>query len=140
VTTFFRSRSFWLRAVLASFVLLSSLVFAVRGRNEVRILRTPNYKEPVTAVDQAFVRALPHLPPHGHVGYLKPGFSWANAGDLAAFYQAQYAIAPRVVVAGTQPDVVIAVARDADGLPEVPEGFEAYQTLDGRLALYRRIR
>lgn len=137
-TSLFRSRTFWLRAVLTCFVLLNVVVFAVRGRIEVRILRAPSYTEPVTAIDEAFVRALPHLPPHGPVGYLKPDFSRANASDLAGFYQAQYAVAPRIVVEGAQPDVVIAVARDGDGFPEVPDGFERYQTFSGRLALYRR--
>lgn len=139
-TSLFRSRTFWLHAVLTCFVLLNVVVFAFRSRIEVRILRAPAYREPVTAIDQAFVRALPYLPPHGQVGYLKPDFSRANAGDLAGFYQAQYAVAPRIVVEGTQPDVVIAVARDGDGLPDVPDGFERYQTFSGRLALYRRIR
>lgn len=139
-TALLRSRSFWLRVVLACFVLLNGVVFAFRARIEVRILSAPNYRDPVSTLDEAFVRALPHLPPHGQVGYLKPDFSRANAGDLAGFYQAQYAVAPRIVVEGALPDVVIAVAREGDGLPEVPHGFEHYQTLSGRLALYRRTR
>src|SRR5690606_19997561 len=84
-------------------------------------LRTRQVADPVTVVDSTFARMLPHLPPRGVIGYLKPDYEWSNAGDLAELYRAQYALAPRILILGTEPDFVVAVAR-AD-MPPVPEGF-----------------
>jgi hypothetical protein len=81
---------------------------------------------------------LPHLPPRGVIGYLKPDYQWSNAADLGEFYRAQYALAPRLVVLGTKPDLVVAVAR-AD-MPPVPDGFVIETVFSGRVALYRRVR
>lgn len=135
-----RSSAFWLRLVLGGFVVLNVLLLARWIQLEGRALRSSRGPDSVSGVDQAFIRVLPLLPQHGTVGYLKPDYERANAAHLAAFFRTQYALAPRVLVIGTQPDVVIAVAHDRGELPDVPDGFAMETAFDGKLALYRRVR
>jgi hypothetical protein len=92
-----------------------------------------------STADRVFSAVVPLLPAAGRVGYLETGFLRSNAADLAAFFQAQYALAPRILVAGTAPDVVIAVARKGGPLPSVPAGFVSEGTFAGDIALFRRI-
>jgi hypothetical protein len=133
-----RSRTFWLRVVLGVFVLINCRYFARHIRSENAARRSG--PDAVTAADQAFRRALPFLPERGWVGYVKTDFTKANGADMAAFFQAQYAVAPRVLVEGTTPDLVIAAARGHGELPAIPEGFVLEQTFTGRLALLRRVK
>jgi hypothetical protein len=83
-----------------------------------------------STADRVFSAVVPLLPAAGRVGYLETGFLRSNAADLAAFFEAQYALAP---------DVVIAVARKGDPLPSVPAGFVSEGTVAGGIALFRRI-
>lgn len=140
VTTRLRSRTFWLHVVLWGFVSLNGLVFAARSRNEIRVLRVPTYEDALTSADRALGPLGPHLPAHGWVGYLTPGFDWGSAEHLAGLYRAQYALAPRVVVVGTQPDFVVAVAGGGQDLPEIPDGFVLHQSASATVAVYRRVR
>lgn len=134
------SRSFWSHAALWGFVALNCLIFAVRSRNEIRVLRVPNYQDALTSADRALGPLGPHLPPHGWVGYLTPDFDWGNSEHLAGLYRAQYALAPRIVVVGTQPDFVVAVAREGRGLPGIPDGFALHRSASSTVAVYRRVR
>lgn len=75
------------------------------------------------------------LPPHGTVGYLHDG-----AGETA-FHAAQYALAPRVLVARTGPDYLI-VAPDA-AVPESDPRLTGYEPVRADAAkhrLFRRVR
>jgi len=138
--TFLLSRPFWLRAILGGFVAVNCIMFARRVMHDGATVLRPGYQDAVTASDEDFRRVLPHLPTHGRIGYLKPGFERANSDDLAQFFQAQYSLAPLVLVTGTQPEFVVAVAREDKGLPEIPDGFERVQVFSAELALYRRVR
>lgn len=76
------------------------------------------------------------LPPHGGVGYLQD-----PAAGPDAFHAAQYALAPRVLVAGTGPDHLI-VAPEA-GLSERDPVLTGYQPVRSSTAghrLFRRAR
>lgn len=133
-----RGRAVWRHSLLWAFVAINALMLARRSALEWPGANRSATRDAVTASDDAFRRMLPHLPPHGQIGYLKMDFSRANAADLAAFFHAQYSLAPRVLVAGTDPDVVVAVAHGRSELPDVPAGFEQVQRFSNRLALYRR--
>ena len=133
-----RPRLLGLHLLLAAFVAMNAAVVARGIALALPAAMRSATSDAVTASDEAFRRMLPHLPPSGPVGWVNPAGSRANAADLAAFFHAQYSLAPRVLVEGTQPDVVVAVASDRGGLPDVPEGFERVQVFSGRLALYRR--
>lgn len=134
------SRAVWLRVLLGACIAFNAGVLAKRIGDDVRTLRAPRYQDPVTRVDRAVIRMLPLLPARGTVGYLKTDYDRSNSADLATFFQIQYAVAPRVLVAGTTPDVVIAVGTDRQDLPPVPDGFMMTTALSEKLALYQRVR
>ena len=132
---FLRSRAFWLRAILAGLVVSNACVFVESIQVHVR---TRQVVDSVTVVDSTLARMLPHLPPRGAIGYLKPEYEPSNAADLRDFVRAQYALAPRILVPGSAPDFVVAVARSE--MPPVPDGFVVDTAFSGRVALYRRAR
>jgi hypothetical protein len=125
-----------MRLVLSAFVLFNCASFARRVSYDLNL----RGRDDVTLADDAFRRMLPFLPERGTVGYLKSDFTRSNAADLAAFFQAQFAIAPRILVNGTDADFVIAATRGGGDLPTAPPGFVLEQTFTGRLALLRRVR
>ena len=128
-------RGWWLRIVLAAFVAANGLSLARRVRG---YLHARHVVDSVTSTDTAFARMLAHLPARGRIGYLKPDYERSNAADLGEFFRTQYALAPRILITGTEPDFVVAVAR-AD-MPPVPDGFVVETAFSGRVALYRRVR
>jgi hypothetical protein len=130
-------RRFAARLGFTAFVALNA-VFLIR-RISLQ-LRQPPRLDGASAADRMLSAVLPFLPVGGQVGYLKADFLRSNAADLAAFFQAQYAVAPRILVAGTAPDFVIAVARDGRSLPAVPVGFITEHAFGGGVALFRRIK
>jgi hypothetical protein len=133
-----RHSTVWRQSLLWAFVAINAVMLVRRSALEWPGAGGPATRDAVTASDDAFRRMLPHLPPHGRIGYLKTDFSRANAADLEAFFHAQYSLAPRVLVYGTAPDIVVAVAHGRSELPDVPAGFEQVQRFSNRLALYRR--
>ncbi len=124
------------RLGLTAFVALGALLLIRRISFQLHL--DPRADGASTA-DRIFAAVAPLLPATGRVGYLKTGFLRSNAADLAAFFQAQYALAPRILVEGTAPDVVIAVARDGGQPPPVPVGFASERTVAGGIAVFRRI-
>jgi hypothetical protein len=124
------------RLLLTAFVALGALLLIRRISYQAR-QDPPDDGAP--AADRVFAPVLPLLPAAGQVGYLKTGFRRSNAADLAAFFQAQYALAPRILIAGTAPDVVVAVA-GSGGLPPVPAGFVSEGTAAGGIAVFRRVK
>ena len=132
---FLRSRTFWVRAILAGLVASNAYVLV----ESIQVhLRTRQVVDPVTVVDSTLARMLDHLPPRGVIGYLKSEYDSSNAADLREFVRVQYALAPRILVPGTEPDFVVAVARAE--MPPVPDGFVVETAFSGRVALYRRAR
>jgi hypothetical protein len=77
------------------------------------------------------------LPARGTVGYLPPD-DWPTEGAIRRFYEAQYALTPRVVVMDTSPEYVIVVpeasvdARLADFVP--------FARLENGLRVFRRVK
>jgi hypothetical protein len=67
-------------------------------------------------------------------------FNRSSRADLVALIHAQYALAPRLLIAGTVPDVVIAAAREGGEIPAPPDGFVLEQVLNGRFAILRRVK
>jgi hypothetical protein len=137
-TAVLTDRSRWLCALLCVFIGINALVLARRIVAEWPDDSPSAMPDAIAAFDDAVRLMLPYLPAYGQVGYIKEGFSRANLADLEAFGRAQYSLAPRVLVVGAAPDVVVAVAHGDSQLPEVPVGFEEMRTFSGRLALYRR--
>lgn len=73
--------------------------------------------------DRLYRQLVPWLPPAGQVGYI-PAPDWPSAAAVRDFYLASYALAPRRVLLGTDPEFVIVMptARiDADTDLSAPE-------------------
>ena len=81
----------------------------------------------MTMQEAEFLPFVPDLPARGEIGYLEP-FRAGTESDVRLHYAAQYALAPRVIVARTGPELLI-----------VPVGAEN-PSGDSRLDGYRRVR
>ena len=126
--------------MLATFVVLNLNALRQSAIDQAWLRRSTIGRDPVTVSDFTLARAVPHLPASGRIGYLRRNFRTDNTNDLGGLFRTRYTLAPRIVIAGIGPDVLIAAA-DADGiLPDVPPGYEFAYRYSSALALYRRVR
>jgi hypothetical protein len=122
--------------VLATLALAWSLV---AGASAVRTaLMLP--PEPMEHLEAEFLELASRLPPTGDIGYLD---RYENAGDDAvvrARYAAQYALAPRVLLARTGPEFLI-VAQDTErpGGDSRLDGYFLVATTSAGHRLFRRL-
>lgn len=122
--------------VVATLVLAWSLV---AGASAVRVARALP-ADPMQRLEAEFLELAPRLPPAGEVGYLD---RYENAGDEAVVrerYAAQYALAPRVMVARTGPEFLI-VAHDTErsGGDDRLAGYFLVATTAAGHRLFRRL-
>lgn len=122
--------------VLATLVLAWSLV---AGASAVRVARALP-PDPMRRLEAEFLELAPRLPPAGEIGYLD---RYENAGDEAVVrerYAAQYALAPRVMVARTGPEFLI-VAHDTErpGGDDRLAGYFLVSTTPAGHRLFRRL-
>ena len=123
--------------VLATLALAWSLVASASALRTALLLPP----DPMQRLDAEFRELAPRLPPTGEVGYLD---RYENAGDDAvvrARYAAQYALAPRVVLARTGPEFLI-VADDTErpgGDPRL-DGYFLVTTTSAGHRLFRRLK
>ena len=112
-----------------------------------RLLALPRGEgDPIDQLDRQFQSLTSWLPARGTVGYLPPLAGEAYGG----FYVAEYALAPRIVVPGTDSEFVIVPAEAVPGahrtstasISEDPrlEGFLLYREFDTGARIYRRVR
>ena len=122
--------------VLATLALAWSLV---AGASAVRVALVQP-ADPMQRLEAEFLELAPRLPPTGVVGYLD---RYENAGDEAVVrerYAAQYALAPRVVLARTGPEFLI-VAHDTErpGGDSRLAGYFLVATTPAGHRLFRRL-
>jgi hypothetical protein len=122
--------------VLATLALAWSLV---AGASALRMALTMP-PDPMQRLEAEFLELAPRLPSAGDIGYLD---RYENAGDEAvvrARYAAQYALAPRVVVARTGPEFLI-VAHDTErpGGDARLNGYFLVATTSAGHRLFRRL-
>ena len=123
--------------VLATLALAWSLVASASALRTALLLPP----DPMQRLDAEFRELAPRLPPAGEVGYLD---RYENAGDDAvvrARYAAQYALAPRVVLARTGPEFLI-VADDTErpGGDARLDGYFLVTTTSAGHRLFRRLK
>ena len=125
--------------VLALLALLSSAALLVRGS---RIARSRLGQDEITRYLARFEGLRRALPAHGTVGYESDlQDSLTDRQEVKGFYLTQYAIAPVVVVAGTDRDLVIGNYRDPALNCRIcrSTSFVLEKDFGGGVLLFRRI-
>jgi hypothetical protein len=88
------------------------------------------------------------LPVGGPIGYLPPN-DWPGNDAVLKFYLAEYALTPRIVVLGTEPDFVIVVPEagvdDGGGRGTISKdsrlaGFVLYAQFPNGLRIFRKLK
>jgi len=140
-----RSRLDGLRTVAAAGLLLavgtSAYVPRIRDGRALAS-HTAVAGEPIGTYDRSFRAIAPFVPRQGVIGYLDPA-DWSGPDTVRAFYLAEYALAPRIVVFGTAPEFLIVVpetgvrAETADLDPRLT-GFALVRQFEDGLLLFRR--
>lgn len=112
-----------------------------------RLLRLPAGEgDPIDSLDRRFQSVTAALPHTGVVGYLTP----ASRETYGGFYVAEYALAPRIIVPGTDAEFVI-VPPEAVPDDEPPvvgsgsrdsrlQGFLLYRAFENGVRIFRRVR
>lgn len=134
-----QTRGLLARGLLAAFVLVNVNVLWTRSADQIALRLDAGHRDPVSEFDAAVLRAIPHLPASGTIGYLRQDFERSNLDDLADLFRAQYSLAPRLVTPDPGPDFVLATSDGGGILPDIPAGYELTQRFSSSLALYRRI-
>ena len=109
-------------------------------------LARPTDADPIDALDRRYQAITAGLPATGVVGYLTP----ASGETYGGFYVAEYALAPRIVIPGTDAEFVIvppeAVAADepsaAGSASQDPRlaGFLLSRAFENGVRIFRRVR
>ena len=103
-------------------------------------------QDDISANDRRFAALRPLLPAHGLVGYLsdlKPTGATpvdSNAAALNHFRRyllAQYALAPALLIEGTEPELVVGNF-DSGTAPTAPAGLRVVREFGDGLVLFRR--
>ena len=122
--------------VLATIALAWSLVASASALRTALLLPP----DPMQRLDAEFRELAPRLPPTGEIGYLD---RYENAGDDAvvqARYAAQYALAPRVVLARTGPEfLIVAYDTERPGGDARLAGYFLVATTSAGHRLFRRL-
>jgi hypothetical protein len=102
--------------------------------------------DPIDHLDRRFQSVSSWLPATGIVGYLTP----ASGETFGGFYVAEYALAPRLIVPGTDAEfVVVPPEAVADNEPAVIgsvsrdsrlQGYLLYRAFDNGMRVFRRVR
>jgi hypothetical protein len=81
------------------------------------------------------------LPEYGSIGYVDPDQSWSDPAAIRAFYLTQYALAPRIIVYGAEPEYVIYSSHLGRPLPpdRIPEGMQVFSQIRPDLAVLIRL-
>jgi hypothetical protein len=100
----------------------------------------PSGISPIVALDAEFAALARHLPARGEVGFLDRYVGAGEEDAVRAWFTAQYALAPRIVVSRTGPEFLI-VARGAanPGGDERLNGYSMLQSVDGGHRLFRKV-
>ena len=129
-----------------------ALVLLYAGASTVRWLQQGSHwparasQDDVSANERRFAALRPLLPVHGLVGYLSdPELAGAtprdsNAAALRQFRRyllAQYALAPALLVKGTEPELVVGNF-DPGTTPTAPGGLRIVRDFGDGLVLFRR--
>lgn len=141
---FTRARTF---AAIALLVWSASRAHLPPLAEDRRLLGMPvTERDPIDPIDRRYQSASAVLPVSGVVGYLTP----ASRETYGGFYVAEYALAPRIVVPGSDAEFVIvppeAVAEDeptavgAASRDARLEGYLLYRALDNGVRIFRRVR
>jgi hypothetical protein len=95
---------------------------------------------PVGALEAEFAALLPSLPERGEVGFLDRYIDAGTEDAVRAWFTAQYALAPRVVVSRTGPEFLIVAngAAHPDGDPRL-EGYALVESVPGGHRLFQRV-
>ena len=91
-------------------------------------------------IEQTLAPAPAVLPAYGHIGYLNPDHSWADAKATRTYYLTQYALAPRIVTPGVDWEYVIYFSHRGHPLrPEaVPPGMRVLLQIRPEVAVLTR--
>ena len=153
VKPIYHSTAMW-RAFLGVRIVLAAaliLVLAIRAGGSAIVADWRSVKargthaDLFTAVAQRFEPLTLSLPLDGTIGYLQPA-AW-NGNDVLAYFLAEYALTPRIVVLGTAPDFVIVVpeasVEDSEELGAMSRdsrlaGFALYARFANGLRIFRR--
>lgn len=94
---------------------------------------------PVTSLDAEFSAFASRLPATGEIGFLDRYVDGGAEDAVRAWFTAQYALAPRIVVSRTGPEFLI-VARGAarPGHDERLEGYRHVHSVPGGHRLFRK--
>jgi hypothetical protein len=129
-----------------------ALVLLYAGASTVRWLQHGShwparaFQDDISANERRFAALRPLLPAHGLVGYLSdPELAGATPRDsnAAALHQfrryllAQYALAPALLVKGTEPELVVGNF-DPGTTPTAPAGLRIVRDFGDGLVLLRR--
>lgn len=95
--------------------------------------------QPIAALESEFVALSQHLPARGVVGFLDHHERSGAEETVRAWFTAQYALVPRVIVSRTGPEFLIVAdgAAHPDGDPRL-DGYAHVTTVSGGHRLYRR--
>jgi hypothetical protein len=131
--------------VAAALLVAAAVAFHLPGWQAERALaaRMPPGGDPLSGYDRWFGAMITHLPATGRVGYLPPA-DWPAIEGVRDFYLAQYALAPRILVTGTDPSFVIVtpgtgVRADTAATDPRLAGFTLVGRFEEGLLLFRRL-
>lgn len=132
--------------IAVALVLLYAGASAARWVHQGLSWRAVAGADEISANERRFAPLRPLLPDSGLVGYLGdpplpgPTPREANASALLHFRRyllAQYALAPTLLIEGTEPEFVVGNF-DADTTAATPPGFRVARAFGGGLLLFRR--
>lgn len=120
--------------LLAGIVMTWCLVAAV---DNLRHAGTPRH--PIAELESQFAALIPHLPPHGEVGFLEHHDMPASEDAVRTWYTAQYALSPRIIVGRHGTEFLIAAHGNAHPAGDARlDGYVPVHTGPGGHQIYRR--
>ena len=128
-----------LLALPAVAILLGAEQVARTARQEY-VAWTQNIADVPEQIEQTLASVRDVIPAYGHIGYLNPDHSWADAKATRTYYLTQYALAPRVITPGIDREYVIYFSHRGHPLraEAVPPGMRVVLQIRPEVAVLTR--
>lgn len=113
----------------------------IEATRPLRLMWSRGFVDVPEQVEQRLAPLRGVLPRYGPIGYIDPDHSWRNAAATRSFYLAQYVLAPRVIVYGSEPEYAIYTSHLGRPLTAdlVPPGMKVVKQFGADLAVLIRI-